>query len=64
LFVVVVVVIIWSSDPLHVDWLGFSQLATGLNQQSSDTFCVCFLIRDTSSAEMVKDSGILFLSIV
>jgi hypothetical protein len=63
LFVVVVVVIIWSSDPLHVDWLGFSQLATGLNQQSSDTFFL-FLIRDTSSAKMVKDSGILFLSIV
>jgi hypothetical protein len=33
-----IVVIIWSSDPLHVDWLRFSQLATGLNQQSSDTF--------------------------
>jgi hypothetical protein len=35
------VVIFWSPDPLHVDWLGFSQLATGLNQQSSDTF-FCF----------------------
>jgi hypothetical protein len=49
------VVIFWSSDPLHVDWLGFSQLATGLNQQSSDTF-FCFK-RDTSGIKVV--GGIL-----
>jgi hypothetical protein len=36
-----IVVLIWSSDPLHVDWLGFSHLATGLHQQSSDKF-FCF----------------------
>jgi hypothetical protein len=45
------VVIFWSPDPLHVDWLGFSQLATGLNQQSSDTFFVS--TRDTSSTTLV-----------